>query len=341
MKQIHRLLQQSSSIFFLLASAFIVIFILDRFFFFSWLYRFILVLKPLWIGIILAFFMQPLIHSHQAKKVTLVYLGFVSFFVLLFGIIFYLFFVHASSLMKLVNEIVQQFDSMNFSFLKNMDIMKMSGVVVSGYEWFMPFFTSLSSFFMTFFLSVLIAYFISLESQLFVNEFKKYVKNYLQYFYLYDIFSKILRQYIRSTLLDMIYIILSTSIILYFFKTPHFILLAILLAFLNLFPYVGALIGSVVLLLIHLLAVKENTLYLLMVLVINSQFESNVIHTWICHKTMRINPLFLFIALLVNEFFFGVVGVILSPIMASIFQLGMTAYGEYLNQKNVGGWEKM
>ena len=129
--------------------------------------------------------------------------------------------------------------------------------------------------------------------------------------------------------------------ILWIFHTPYALLLAILLAVLNLFPYVGAALGTFLILLLHLILVKENTLWLAAVLFLNSLLEGNIIHAWICNKTMKVHPLFLFAALLVNEYFFGVIGVILSPIVASILQMCLITYSEYLNRKNIGCWENI
>ena len=128
-------------------------------------------------------------------------------------------------------------------------------------------------------------------------QFKKYVKQHEKILRFYDIFSNILRQYIYSTFLDITYIVLTTFIILYLLKTPYAFLLSVLLAVFNLFPYVGALAGSILLVTIHFLLVRENTVLLIIFIFINSQIESNVIHAWICNKTMKVHPLFLFFAL--------------------------------------------
>ena len=66
-----------------------------------------------------------------------------------------------------------------------------------------------------------------------------------------------------------------------------------------------------------------------------------MIHAWICNKTMKVHPLFLFFALFINEFLFGIIGIILSPIVASILQMIFNTYREYLNQRNIGGWENI
>lgn len=343
MHVIKKLLSHAFPICCLSISIFLLLFILKQFYLFDFLLRFLYALKPLWIGAILAFFIQPLIKKETVFHTLLVYISFILFFVMIFILFTYLIICNFSSIMnvfqnssKFILNIFEKYELLEF-----IDMKQLSLFLVNGYEWLVPLIQNISQFMMSFILSVTIAFFISLEYSLLVNEFKKYVKNYSTYLDIYDIFSNILRQYVRSTFLDMVYIIISTSLILFMFKTPMPILLACLLAFMNLFPYIGALLGSLFLILIHLMFVQEHLLLLVIVLFINSQVESNIIHTWICHKTMKVHPLYLFVALLINEFLFGMMGVILSPIFASAFQIAVNTYREFLNQKNIGGWEEL
>lgn len=346
MEKLQQFIKNSSSYFYIIASITLIIFILNFIDFFDWLRQLIHVLKPLWIGGILAFFIQPLISNKKdvsLVKIIFIYLLFLFSFLFLFALFFYLLIQNIPSFIKIFNDYypnIERFIQEN-RILNHIESPPIKDILLNGYEWLFPFVRGFIQFITTFIFSVLISFFISLESSFIHNEFKKYIKNYEQILHLYDIFSKILRQYIYSTSLDILYIIMSTSFILIFFKTPYAILLAILLSVFNLFPYVGALLGSVLLVFIHFVLVGENTIWLIIVIFINSQIESNIIHAWICNKTMKVHPLFLFVALLINEFLFGIIGIILSPIVASILQMILTTYREYLNQKNVGGWEKI
>lgn len=343
MNHLKKILPHSFSICCFVASIFLIVLILDQFSIFEFILYFIYALKPLWIGGILSFFIQPLIKRKTVLNTILVYVAFVLFFVMIFVIFVYLIISNFNSIMNIIREFSQYtlriFEK--YEILEFIDIKQLSQFVVNSYEWLVPFIQNISQFMMSFILSITIAFFISLEHSVILNEFKKYVKNYSKYFQIYNIFSIILRQYVRSTFWDMMYIIVSTSAILFVFKTPTPILLSCLLAFMNLFPYVGALLGSFLLILIHFMFVGEHVLLLIFILILNSQIESNVIHTWICHKTMKVHPLYLFIALLINEFLFGIMGVILSPILASAFQIAMNTYCEILNQRNIGGWEDL
>ena len=346
MKKIRMILKSPVSCFYLIASVFLLILLLNQLHIFEWLYNFLIVLKPLWIGSAMAFFLHPLISAKKKAslfRIIFVYVIFIFSFLLLFFIIFFLILENFGGIINSINDIYPVLLSYmeRYQILDYIDTDQIQGFLMNGYALFVPFIQNFIGFLTTFTLSIMISFFISLESDVIANEFRKYVKDYEKYFDLYDIFSKILRQYIYSTLLDISYVTVTTTVILYFFHTPYAPLLAILLAFLNLFPYVGAIAGSLLIFLIHYLLVGENTGWLVVVIFINSQLEGNIIHAWICNKTMKVHPLYLFVALLVNEYLFGLIGVILSPIVASIFQMCFVTYGEYLNRKNVGGWEKI
>lgn len=327
------------SYFFIISSIFITILLLDYIHFFNWIKEFIDSMKPIWIGAIIAFFIQPLIiNKNSIFKILMIYILFLLLFLLFFFVILYLLVENMPVFKGMIESIYPEIEKIMTKY-NILEFIQPKEVVIGSYTWIYPIIKGFFHFITTFLFSVIVSFFITLESNFIKNEFKKYVKQHEQILKFYDIFSNILRQYIYSTFLDITYIVITTFFILYLLKTPYAFLLSILLAIFNLFPYIGAFLGSILLVIIHFLLVKENTLLLILLIFINSQIESNIIHAWICNKTMKVHPLFLFIALFINEFLFGIIGIILSPIVASILQMIFNAYREYLNQKNVGGWE--
>lgn len=336
----NKLIKNPISYFFIISSIFITVLLLDYIHFFGWVKDLFHTIKPIWIGGILAFFIQPLLIKNSLPRIILVYVLFLLSFLFLFILIFYLLIENMPVFIEMIESIYPKIEKIMIQYKLN-ELIQTKEIVVGSYTWIYPIVQGFFSFITTFVFSVIISFFISLESNFIKNEFKKYVKQHEKILRFYDIFSNILRQYIYSTFLDITYIVLTTFIILYLLKTPYAFLLSVLLAVFNLFPYVGALAGSILLVTIHFLLVRENTVLLIIFIFINSQIESNVIHAWICNKTMKVHPLFLFFALFINEFLFGIFGVILSPIVASILQMIFNTYREYLNQRNIGGWENI
>ena len=193
MKKNTTFFKNPSACFYMIASIFIFILILKQFHFFEWIHSFLLVLKPLFFGAVMAFFLQPLMESHKKNRlirIIFVYLVFIFSFLLLFFIIFFLILRNFSSFLDILN---QNYPAMlsfmeRYQILQYMDVNQIRNVLMGGYTWLMPFIQGFVSFLTTFSLSVIISFFISLESELIANEFIKYVKQYEKIFDLYHIF---------------------------------------------------------------------------------------------------------------------------------------------------------
>lgn len=189
------------------------------------------------------------------------------------------------------------------------------------------------------FFSFFIAYFISLEVHVFVNEFKKIVINHQKWFHFYHTFSNILFLYVKGVVLDGCFIVISVGALLYLFDFPQAFFLAFLLAIFNLLPYMGAFIGVLFIAIVGFLSFEQIPWLALFLLVILQQVEGNIIHPLILNKTMSVHPLYLFVALLVGEFLFGFIGIIFSPILAAFMQILAFSYWHATNQASIGGWE--
>ena len=276
----NKLIKNPISYFFIISSIFITVLLLDYIHFFGWVKDLFHTIKPIWIGGILAFFIQPLLIKNSLPRIILVYVLFLLSFLFLFILIFYLLIENMPVFIEMIESIYPKIEKIMIQYKLN-ELIQTKEIVVGSYTWIYPIVQGFFSFITTFVFSVIISFFISLESNFIKNEFKKYVKQHEKILKFYDIFSNILRQYIYSTFLDITYIVLTTFIILYLLKTPYAFLLSVLLAVFNLFPYVGALAGSILLVTIHFLLVRENTVLLIIFIFINSQIESNVIHAWI------------------------------------------------------------
>ena len=59
----------------------------------------------------------------------------------------------------------------------------------------------------------------------------------------------------------------------------------------------------------------------------------------IFNKTMDVRPILTFVALFVAEALFGIPGVLLSPIFASIMQIAFRSYLHAKTKDTIGKWE--
>lgn len=304
-------------------------------------------LQPFIIAIVLVFFIQPLIQrfpGHRYKLKTCIVYGLIGFSaVMLVGLISAYVYAERNPLISFTNQLYREgkyFVEKN-QLEQFINLAQTRQLVRDTSQWFMNRITRFVGGLSVFFFGFVIAFFISMEMEFLMNEFKKYIKNHQKWHLFYCLFSDVFFKYCYSTLLDTVYIILTTSLILSLFKTPSFLLLSVLLALLNLFPYIGAMIGTLLILIVHVLSGGNYVFLLFFVLLVSSQIESDLIHPLIYNKAMKIHPLFLFFSILLNDFLFGVMGVILSPIMAAFLQMGVKSYLTTLNLSGVGGWEDL
>ncbi len=69
------------------------------------------------------------------------------------------------------------------------------------------------------------------------------------------------------------------------------------------------------------------------------QIESNIIQPLIFNRTMNVRPLLTFVFIFISDAFFGVIGVILSPIFAAVAQIVFRSYLHSKTSDKVGEWE--
>ena len=102
-----------------------------------------------------------------------------------------------------------------------------------------------------------------------------------------------------------------------------------LLAFLNLFPYIGATIGIVLIGIIALLEYSSFPWVLFIVIFILQQIEGNLVQPMIFHKTMHVRSLLTFVFLFIMEAIFGIFGALLSPIAAAMTQIAIRRWSHF------------
>jgi predicted PurR-regulated permease PerM len=96
--------------------------------------------------------------------------------------------------------------------------------------------------------------------------------------------------------------------------------LAVLMAFLDLIPLVGATIGGVA---IRLITLFHNfptaTIIWVIVLIVYQQVENNVVQPMVYRRTVNVHPVLVIIAILIGSSLLGVLGALLAiPIAAGI-----------------------
>lgn len=307
---------------------------------------FLMAFQPLIYGLLLALFLQPLIEwvklrMKEKHAVYLVYGSLISITLILCASIVPMLlnstmniFESGGTWMKKLEELITNYDQyhlINDEFKRNF----LSAGTNMGVTFMMKSVEvmTLSAF------SFVIAFFISMDFDHAINGLKKYVVHYERWLNFYKTVSHVILRYIIGTTVDLLFILISVTLILMLFNFPDAIFYALMLAVLNLFPYIGALLGVLVIAIVGFFSFPNFPWLCIILVWVFQQIEANLIQPLIFNKTMDVHPLYLFSAMFLGEAIFGIMGLILSPIIAAIFQIALRSYFHTLNHNTMGGWE--
>lgn len=126
--------------------------------------------------------------------------------------------------------------------------------------------------------------------------------------------SVLSRKYLRGVLIVILILGILNSIGFLILDLKYAVLLGFVIAFLNVIPYVGVLIGSLLPILIALIT-KDSIMYAaaaLGVCLITQFLENNFITPYVVGSSVSLNPLASLVALLAAGMLWGVVGMILA-----------------------------
>lgn len=303
-------------------------------------------LFPVFGGIVIAFLLQPIIdrlanHMKLKTAVALVYAGILlaggSLLVLLLPIVYQ----QILDFAKLLPEWIQKIEE----FLQDHHIVLTN--LTSYQESFMEEGTtiviaSLRSFFGTaanYGIAYITAFFISMDLEFWKRSARKLFPNYHRFVTFYKTMSNIVFQYLIGTVIDLTFVAITSFVILHAADFPNALLYALLLALSNLFPYIGPMVGLLFVILVGALSYDQLPLITLGLIWIDQQIEANFIQPMIFNKTMDVRPILTFVALFIGEALFGIPGVLLSPIFASILQIAFRSYLHAKTKDTVGKWE--
>ncbi len=137
---------------------------------------------------------------------------------------------------------------------------------------------------------------------------KRYLVKITEYIY----------KYIYCQLLDACVIFAISFVILLCFRVPYAPVMALILGISNMIPYFGAIIGSVLIVLIVLVTNGLGQAAIIGVtLLVLQQIDANVIQPKLVSDSLSVKPLWVILGILIGGAFFGILGIFLAvPVMA-------------------------
>jgi len=146
--------------------------------------------------------------------------------------------------------------------------------------------------------------------------------------------------YVAGNLIISLCAGLSTFVTLELLEVPFAAPLAVLMAFLDLIPLIGATIAGVVIALVTLFHdFPTATIVWLIVLVAYQQVENNVLQPVVYRRTVDVSPLITIIAVLVGATLLGVLGALLAIPIAAALQIVLRDFADMRGFPHAAGAE--
>lgn len=150
--------------------------------------------------------------------------------------------------------------------------------------------------------------------------------------------NNLLSRYFIGLLLQLIIVFILYLIILLIFNVPNAFLISLLCAILNIIPYLGPLIGSILAAVLTMIGnigtdfqthILPNTIYVLIGFWIVQLIDNNISQPIIFSKSIKSHPLEIFLITLISGFLFGIIGMIVAiPFYTILKVFGKEFYPE-------------
>ena len=328
----------------ILAIAVLVLYLLDKTSILVMIGNVFGILSPLFIGIFISWLLEPFINYFIKNKVSRKLATFVVYLVLVFLIILIIalivpeFISQLNELIKkipdfltsvntFITDIFKNFSSSNFDtttmkdnllesvnkFVNNLSTNNLSVIVEK--------FSSSIKFLSNIVVGLLIGIYLSLDYSKVTKYFRMIIPRRFHddLKVLKNSFNTMLRSYVSGTLLSCLFVFIFTLIGLLFSGISSPMLFAIFCALTNIIPYFGPYIGGIPVVVFGF-AISPVTGIICLVTVLIVQFiDGNILNPIIVGKAVSLHPITIMLSLLLFEYFFGIMGMILAtPIVATL-----------------------
>ena len=326
----------------ILSIAILIIYLIDKTSVLVILGKIISILSPLFIGLLIAWLVEPAINYFVKNKVgrklatVVVYLILIFIIILIAALIVPEFIAQVNELITRIPNFLKSINTFindTFKSTADFDLSSVKESLINTINNFVNNFTSenltgivekLSSSIKVvsnFVLGILIAFYLSLD----FKNVNKYVSILVPNRFHEDIkkittpLNEMLRNYVNGTLLSCLFVMILSLIGFLISGVSSPLLFAIFCAITNLIPYFGPYIGGIPVILIGFTMNPYVGFGCLITVVLVQFLEGNILNPLIVGKAVDLHPVILMLSLLVFEYFFGIFGMVIAvPIVATI-----------------------
>ena len=303
------------------------------------------ILSPFFIGIIIAWLLDPIVTWLQkngfkrAIATVMVFLSFISLVVLFFVLLIPSFADQINEFIGSAPNVLNNiknfgenlFDKLNniynydFTNIKEQLYRGLSNIV-SGLTVTLPNkVISIASSIVSGGLNIIFGLFIAFYMLFDFNNVRKHLFNLLpksihaDAITLTDRLNKTLKSYVQGTLLIMFLLFIFQSITLAIAGLSSPMLFGMFCAVTNVIPYIGPYIGGIPAVIVGFTISPATGIFTLLAVVIAQFLESYFLNPIVMSKTMKLHPVTIMIGLLIFGHFFGILGMVLAtPIISCI-----------------------
>lgn len=298
------------------------------------------VLTPLFIGIIIAWLLRPIVNYLERKNINRILALIIVYLFILF--IFYISLItFIPKFIKELSEFTHIFPNILDSFLNNIKFIDITLFKNEMKPIINDFISKISKEIPITFLNI-------------IGSISNFVIGFIIGFYLltsnsvitinatikkdtYELIMKInniLRSYVKGTILSSFIVFILSAIIFYIIKLDNALLFGFICGVTNIIPFIGPYIGAVMPILVSFTKNTTFGIIVTIIILIIQTIEGNVIHPLIMSKSVKIHPITSIICLLIFGYFFGILGMIFSiPLYASLKEIYYYLEKKYKNYK--------
>lgn len=188
----------------------------------------------------------------------------------------------------------------------------------------------------TLFLVLIMTFYFLVDKEMYISKIKKLIPDRLEgdVTYLATEIDEILSEFIRGRIILAIFVGVFTAILLLVLRIDFAIVIGVITCVADIIPYIGPLLGFIPAFLFALIESPFKALIVAVCYVLIQWIENNILAPKIIGDSMGLNPLFVFIVIIIGGGVFGVWGMIVAvPLAAIILTLIKFGRNKYKEQK--------
>lgn len=283
------------------------------------------ILSPLFFGYILSWIIKPIVDKINFNRVVTTVIIYLIFIGLVLLILFNLIPIIVDETKKII-PVIKYYILHNQTLYSVYESLNVKGILSNSLKNMNNSITNIFSVIMNIIYSLIFGFYFLIKKDN-VSYFKSIPKK------LRTSISKDLRLYIKSIMLDTLFMFIILSIAFSVIGLSSPLLFALFCAITNIIPYIGPYIGGIPAILIALSESMNLGVIVSITIVLVQTIENNIIQPLIVSKNVNLNPLYILIGIIIFSHFWGILGMIISTPIVLIIRNVLNYY-----KKNKPKW---